>query len=127
MLTSTASSPPAHRFCFTRGYTEVSVSLPGNNKVGGYWPGVWLMGNLGRPGCVSYKSFFGASRSLRLVLTRLLMSVFTAMVQRLRERGHTAMTAATSAPFPTRRSPTGVVRKPPSRPVRVVSTALATF
>ncbi|CED84082.1 Concanavalin A-like lectin/glucanase, subgroup [Phaffia rhodozyma] len=39
-----------NKFCFTRGYIEVSVSLPGDNVVGGYWPGVWLMGNLGRPG-----------------------------------------------------------------------------
>lgn len=63
-----------NKFCFTGGYFEVSVSLPGNNVrrrcrdflgqpsrsltvllclsqiVGGYWPGVWLMGNLGRPG-----------------------------------------------------------------------------
>lgn len=31
-------------------YIEASVSLPGNNNVGGFWPGVWMMGNLGRPG-----------------------------------------------------------------------------
>jgi hypothetical protein len=28
----------------------VSVSLPGTNDVGGFWPGVWTMGNLGRAG-----------------------------------------------------------------------------
>lgn len=28
----------------------VAVSLPGNNKVGGFWPGVWTFGNLGRAG-----------------------------------------------------------------------------
>ncbi|KAI5450730.1 hypothetical protein NCC49_002739 [Naganishia albida] len=31
-------------------YFEVAVSLPGNNKVGGFWPGVWTFGNLGRAG-----------------------------------------------------------------------------
>lgn len=40
-----------NKFCFTgSAYIEVSVSLPGNNRVGGFWPGVWTMGNLGRPG-----------------------------------------------------------------------------
>jgi hypothetical protein len=28
----------------------VKVVLPGNNKVGGFWPGIWAFGNLGRPG-----------------------------------------------------------------------------
>ncbi|KAJ9116310.1 hypothetical protein QFC22_004750 [Naganishia vaughanmartiniae] len=31
-------------------YFEVSVSLPGNNIVGGFWPGIWTFGNLGRAG-----------------------------------------------------------------------------
>lgn len=31
-------------------YIEVSVSLPGSPSVSGFWPGVWMMGNLGRPG-----------------------------------------------------------------------------
>ncbi|KAF8520593.1 beta-glucan synthesis-associated [Hysterangium stoloniferum] len=40
-----------NKFCFTGGYIEVSVSFPGtSSNVAGYWPGVWLMGNLGRPG-----------------------------------------------------------------------------
>lgn len=40
-----------NKFCFSQSaYIEVSVSLPGNNRVGGFWPGVWTMGNLGRPG-----------------------------------------------------------------------------
>lgn len=40
-----------NKFCFTGGYIEVSLSLPGqNNEVMGYWPGAWIMGNLGRPG-----------------------------------------------------------------------------
>lgn len=57
-----------NKFCFTSGYIEVSVTLPGpNGDTKGYvshpvlnlsiavlirlqWPGVWTMGNLGRPG-----------------------------------------------------------------------------
>ncbi|KAJ7228320.1 concanavalin A-like lectin/glucanase, partial [Mycena pura] len=40
-----------NKFCFTRGYIEVAVSLPGPNaNTQGYWPGVWTMGNLARPG-----------------------------------------------------------------------------
>ncbi|WVQ79795.1 hypothetical protein IAT38_001895 [Cryptococcus sp. DSM 104549] len=40
-----------NQMCFQYSvYIEVTVSLPGNNKVGGFWPGVWMMGNLGRPG-----------------------------------------------------------------------------
>lgn len=29
---------------------EASVSLPGRGDTMGFWPGVWTMGNLGRPG-----------------------------------------------------------------------------
>ena len=36
------------KFCFTGGILEVSVKLPGSHDVGGLWPAVWLMGNLGR-------------------------------------------------------------------------------
>ncbi|KAF9516003.1 glycoside hydrolase family 16 protein [Hydnum rufescens UP504] len=39
-----------NKFCFTTGYIEVSVVFPGSQDVSGYWPGVWLMGNLARPG-----------------------------------------------------------------------------
>ncbi|KAG0701829.1 beta-glucan synthesis-associated [Suillus ampliporus] len=40
-----------NKFCFTRGYIEVSISLPGpNQETQGYWPGAWTMGNLARPG-----------------------------------------------------------------------------
>lgn len=66
-----------NKFCFTTGYIEVAVTLPGpNSNTQGYvgviflkfleralidfftffsptysqWPGVWTMGNLGRPG-----------------------------------------------------------------------------
>ncbi|KAG8716446.1 hypothetical protein FRC11_008595 [Ceratobasidium sp. 423] len=39
-----------NKFCFTTGYIEVAVSLPGNARTPGYWPGAWTMGNLGRAG-----------------------------------------------------------------------------
>ncbi|KAF4609534.1 hypothetical protein D9613_012257 [Agrocybe pediades] len=40
-----------NKFCFTSGYIEVSVVLPGpDQQTQGYWPGAWTMGNLGRPG-----------------------------------------------------------------------------
>ncbi|KJA29832.1 glycoside hydrolase family 16 protein [Hypholoma sublateritium FD-334 SS-4] len=39
-----------NKFCFTGGYIEVSVQLPGTNNVMGMWPAVWTMGNLGRAG-----------------------------------------------------------------------------
>ena len=39
-----------NKFCFTGGYVETSVQLPGANNVLGFWPSVWAMGNLGRAG-----------------------------------------------------------------------------
>ncbi|KAE9989011.1 hypothetical protein EG328_003328 [Venturia inaequalis] len=39
-----------NKMCFKGGYIEASVSLPGRGDTMGFWPGVWTMGNLGRPG-----------------------------------------------------------------------------
>ncbi|KAF2861679.1 glycoside hydrolase family 16 protein [Piedraia hortae CBS 480.64] len=39
-----------NQLCFKGGIFEVSMSLPGPAGVHGWWPGVWTMGNLGRPG-----------------------------------------------------------------------------
>ncbi|RDB14975.1 putative beta-glucan synthesis-associated protein C23H3.11c [Hypsizygus marmoreus] len=40
-----------NKFCFSSGYIEVAVVLPGPNEdTQGYWPGAWTMGNLARPG-----------------------------------------------------------------------------
>lgn len=39
-----------NKFCFTGGYIETSVQLPGANNVYGLWPAIWTMGNLGRAG-----------------------------------------------------------------------------
>ncbi|KAK0225400.1 glycoside hydrolase family 16 protein [Armillaria fumosa] len=38
-----------NKLCFTTGYIEVSISMPGDYKTPGFWPGAWTMGNLGRP------------------------------------------------------------------------------
>ncbi|CCM00674.1 uncharacterized protein FIBRA_02713 [Fibroporia radiculosa] len=39
-----------NKFCFTGGYVEANVSLPGVNNIVGLWPAIWTMGNLGRAG-----------------------------------------------------------------------------
>ena len=39
-----------NKFCFTGGYIESSVQLPGANNVLGFWPAIWTLGNLGRAG-----------------------------------------------------------------------------
>lgn len=36
--------------CFTEGYIEVNISLPGDPAATGMWPGAWTMGNLARAG-----------------------------------------------------------------------------
>lgn len=39
-----------NKFCFTGGYIEMGVILPGKVNSQGLWPALWTMGNLGRPG-----------------------------------------------------------------------------
>ncbi|GAC98949.1 glycoside hydrolase [Pseudozyma hubeiensis SY62] len=39
-----------NQFCFTGGYIEVSMVLPGAPDIAGLWPAAWTMGNLGRAG-----------------------------------------------------------------------------
>lgn len=39
-----------NKFCFTGGYMEMTLKLPGSDKVPGFWPAFWAMGNLGRAG-----------------------------------------------------------------------------
>lgn len=39
-----------NKLCFQGGYLEMAVMLPGTQETRGYWPGLWTMGNLGRPG-----------------------------------------------------------------------------
>lgn len=37
-----------NQLCFTTGYVEVSVSMPGSPQAPGLWPAAWTMGNLVR-------------------------------------------------------------------------------
>ncbi|KAL6303895.1 glycoside hydrolase family 16 protein [Sparassis latifolia] len=39
-----------NKICFTTGYIEMSISLPGAPTAPGFWPAAWTMGNLGRAG-----------------------------------------------------------------------------
>ncbi|RLV95941.1 Beta-glucan synthesis-associated protein KRE6 [Spathaspora sp. JA1] len=39
-----------NKFCFTQGRIVMSARLPNYGTVSGLWPGMWTMGNLGRPG-----------------------------------------------------------------------------
>ncbi|KAJ1032390.1 hypothetical protein NDA16_000417 [Ustilago loliicola] len=39
-----------NQFCFTGGYIEVSMVLPGSPDIAGLWLAAWTMGNLGRAG-----------------------------------------------------------------------------
>ncbi|WVQ75724.1 hypothetical protein IAR50_005354 [Cryptococcus sp. DSM 104548] len=40
-----------NKLCFNlNAFIEVSASFPGTSDIGGFWPGIWMMGNLGRPG-----------------------------------------------------------------------------
>jgi beta-glucanase (GH16 family) len=39
-----------NKLCFKGGRLEASISLPGSGDIEGFWPGFWVMGNLGRPG-----------------------------------------------------------------------------
>lgn len=39
-----------NKFCFTGGYIEVSMSMPGSPHIEGFWPAAWTMGNLVRAG-----------------------------------------------------------------------------
>ncbi|EFN59204.1 hypothetical protein CHLNCDRAFT_138137 [Chlorella variabilis] len=39
-----------NKFCYTGGYIEAAVQLPGNAVTSGFWPAFWTMGNLGRAG-----------------------------------------------------------------------------
>ncbi|RCK57299.1 Beta-glucan synthesis-associated protein KRE6 [Candida viswanathii] len=39
-----------NKMCFTQGKIVISARLPNKGTVSGLWPGLWTMGNLGRPG-----------------------------------------------------------------------------
>ncbi|ODV66627.1 beta-glucan synthesis-associated [Hyphopichia burtonii NRRL Y-1933] len=42
-----------NKMCFTQGLILASARLPNSGAVSGLWPGIWTMGNLGRPGYLS--------------------------------------------------------------------------
>lgn len=37
-----------NKFCFTGGIVEMDVIFPGDPRIGGLWPAIWMLGNLGR-------------------------------------------------------------------------------
>jgi len=37
-----------NKFCFTGGIVEIDLTLPGEPEIGGLWPAVWMLGNMGR-------------------------------------------------------------------------------
>ena len=39
-----------NKLCYSQGYIEFGVRLGGSGETLGLWPGIWTMGNLGRPG-----------------------------------------------------------------------------
>ncbi|KAE8268018.1 hypothetical protein A4X09_0g4326 [Tilletia walkeri] len=39
-----------NKLCYQGGYIEFSMLHPGDRMTQGYWPALWMMGNLGRPG-----------------------------------------------------------------------------
>lgn len=39
-----------NKLCFTNGYIEAKAQLAGYGHILGLWPGIWTLGNLGRPG-----------------------------------------------------------------------------
>ncbi|KAK0568363.1 beta-glucan synthesis-associated protein [Tilletia horrida] len=47
-----------NKFCFQGGYIEFNAIMPGRPDTMGYWPGLWTMGNLARPG------FLGSTEGL---------------------------------------------------------------
>lgn len=42
-----------NKMCYTNGLLLISARLPNYGSVSGLWPGLWTMGNLGRPGYLS--------------------------------------------------------------------------
>ena len=47
-----------NKFCFTGGVVDMEVQFPGRHDVGGLWPAVWLLGNLGRATVCDYFVLF---------------------------------------------------------------------
>lgn len=54
-----------NKFCFTGGYLEVAVKLPGEHSTYGLWPSLWMLGNIGKAGYIN--STTGGRRDLQLI------------------------------------------------------------
>lgn len=80
-----------NKFCFTGGYIEANVSLPGLHNVAGLWPAVWTMGNLGRAG-------YGASLE---GMVRTSITIVVHVVLRVLPSGHIPMIRVTLGRLPT--------------------------
>jgi len=51
-MTKTFRSGMVHswnKFCFVGGKVEIRARLPGEGNIGGLWPAMWMLGNLGKP------------------------------------------------------------------------------
>ena len=83
-----------NKFCFTGGYIETNVSLPGVNNILGLWPAIWTMGNLGRAG-------YGASLE-GMVRHRSDPMRHHANIDARQFSGHTRMIPATWVQSPTK-------------------------
>ena len=46
-----------NKFCMTGGIIEFSAKLPGDPKIGGLWPALWMLGNLARATYVGSSNF----------------------------------------------------------------------
>lgn len=78
-----------NKICFTTGYIEVSVSLPGSPDAAGLWPGAWTLGNL-----VSERP----AKRCRIWFSHIFREEL-AMELLQKGLGHTVMTRATLEPF----------------------------
>ena len=91
-----------NKFCFTGGIVLSSIVLPGINNVLGLLPALWAMGNLGRAGYGA--TLEGVVRTQLLYLTSPNVHHGSRVPLPLNHSGRIAMTRATSAQPPTRRS-----------------------
>jgi hypothetical protein len=92
-----------NQLCFTTGYVEVSVSMPGSPRAPGLWPAAWTMGNLGRAG-------YGATTDGHLLLSH--GAPFPDA--RIQDCGRTLTTTATSARFLAKRITIASHQLPPA-------------
>ena len=61
-----------NQLCFTQGKLVISARLANKGTVSGLWPGIWTMGNLGRPGYLASTEGYGHIRMTLVILVSLL-------------------------------------------------------